>query len=206
MSELFKGRDIVLYHYSKEKYNSILSKTAQGYKGNQTGEYVYNDSVSFFLSPIPRNLPDILENQHEFWKSGQELYEYKVTLNAFPEDIKYVLTESEEKTELLYEKQDWDIIPSSKNGSKIMARYLQEIREMELEKGYMGEGLSNLVKVCKKYSGRSLVPYYMKVAELHKKYPNDGLMSKYAACVPHLKLYVGKMVINYNSVTKIKLK
>ena len=92
---------MILYHYSINKYETLKSLIAQRMpkKSQSNGdEFAYDRSLSFFLEPIPLDIAEIYFRRHEFWKSGLELYQYQVHLNALSKNIAFVLTETPKKT------------------------------------------------------------------------------------------------------------
>ncbi len=219
---------MLFYHYSEIEFSELKSLVAQNKRGrdsevernagffdklsnavlqlmdrvNPKGEFDYDRHVSLFLEPIPLDLPSIFEHRHEFWKSGLELFEYTIDLRDLPENISYRLTETPEKTRLLYEKQDW---VKAKEHPELIPKFKKEILDMENAKGYQGHGKDNLVRACSRYN-RGIKRYYQRTAQLAKEYPEDKLESKYAACVPHLMIYPGYLPIPIASVKKVALR
>ncbi len=217
-----------LYHYSVEKHDNIRShvlqeadKEIEPPNSDESGHelaymkellsfqkrhapdlYDYKRSVSFFLEPIPRNLPSILHNEHKFWKSGVSLWEYVIDSRDLPKSVPFQLVESNETTELLYRKQDWS---NAENNPALVKKYKQEIEQLKLELHLKGEGSTALEVIARKYS-KGIANYYAKAYKLHKDNPEDGIMDKYAACVPHLMVYPGVQFVPYKERNPIKLK
>ena len=193
---------MLLYHYSVEEYSHLLSLKGQKKEEDKDYSGNYSDSISFFLEPIPRNIASILKHKHKFWKSGAEIYEHVIDTNVFYPDLKYVITETPEKTHLLYNVQVWDkktITPD------LIKQYKLEISDMQEKKGYRGEGKDNFLKAAKKFN-HGIAGYYREMVKLDAKYPEDKLMDKYAACVPHAMLYVGEQKVQVATSRLIKLK
>lgn len=217
-----------LYHYSAENIDNIRSRILQEAdkeieppRSDETGHelaymkellsfqkrhapdlYDYKRSVSFFLEPIPRNLPSILHNEHKFWKSGVSLWEYVIDSRDLPKSVPFQLVESNETTELLYRKQDWS---NAENNPALVKKYKQEIEQLKLELHLKGEGSTALEVIARKYS-KGIANYYAEAYKLHKDNPEDGIMDKYAACVPHLMVYPGVQFVPYKERNPIKLK
>ena len=66
-------------------------------------------------------------------------------------------------------------------------------------------GVDNLIRVAKKYR-TGIREKYEALYQLHLKNPEDGLLDKYAACVPHVMVYVDKQVLNPQRVQRIRLR
>lgn len=191
-----------LYHYNATEFSELKSKIAQGIKGaGDHGIKGYASSISFFLEPIPRDIAVILKHEHDFWVSGRDLYEHVIDTNDLPLDVEYVLTETPDKTKLLYEEQDWT---KAKNNPELVKQYKQEIKDLEEKKGYAGKGRLKLVQTCRPFT-HGISQHYKQMYKLHHKYPEDQLMNKYAACVPHLMVYVGKRSIPVSECNLITL-
>lgn len=191
-----------LYHYSVTEFNELKSKIAQGIKGaGDHGIKGYSSSISFFLEPIPLDIAEILHHEHDFWVSGRELYQHVIDTNDLPLDVDFVLTETPDKTRLLYEEQDWS---KAEGNPELVKQYKQEIEDLEKKKGYRGNGRMKLVQVCRPFT-KGISKYYQEMYKLHCKYPEDNLIGKYAATVPHLMVYVGKNSIRVSGVKKITL-
>lgn len=188
------------YHYSKEKYDDIRSQVAQGSVKASDNPKQYGKSVSLFLEKLPLNVAEIFHNTHEFYRSGLDLWEYEVDSNDLPLNIVFTLTETPEKTALLYGSQKWyEGMPK-----ELIASNKKEIDDMEKAKGYDGVGRINLVKACKSVP-RGIEHYFQKTAKLAEKFPDDGLDKKYAASVPHLMIYPGATPIKFKSARLITL-
>ena len=94
-----------LYHYNPVEFSELKSMIAQGIKNvGDNSIKGYSSSISFFLEPIPRDIVEILKHEHDFWVSGRDLYEHVIDTNDLPLDVEYVLTETPDKTKLLYEE------------------------------------------------------------------------------------------------------
>lgn len=190
---------MLFYHYSTQRFNQLISKA------KQNNEIVdeplnYANHVSLFIEPLPIIVAHIFENTHKFYRSGLELYEHVIDSNALPIQVPFYITETPEKTELLYEKQKWEEGMSK----ALITEYKKQIDDMEKQKGYKGVGRNNLVQTAKKVP-RGIKNYFSNAYELQKKNPDDGIESKYAACVPHVMVYVGQEPIAVRSSKLITL-
>lgn len=217
-----------LYHYASEPYSVLKSRLRQGkmqiikserkpdlMKKMESGllqtldvldlipSWHYDRSISFFLEPIPLDIAKLYKGKHSFWKSGVELFEHVIDIDDLAAEPFYYLAETPKKIEFLYEKQDWDSI-TGPNDPKIK-QFLKEIQKMEKKEHYRWKGRKEMLRVCKPFRGK-LKDYIKKVVEIHEKHPEDGIMNKYAACVPHLMVYPGVMSIKVDNVSKITLK
>lgn len=200
-------QEIALYHYSVEKYDNLLTliargKEKEGFDSDVNDPFSYNKSMSFFLEPIPRDLPSLYDNKHHFWKEGVELYEYIIPLSHLKEDTPYIIVETREKTDLIRNKQDWDSI--TEDTLDIKMKYLKEINELQVKKKYKGMNISSFLK------GLRTVPLeirkdFINAYSYIKKDKDFDLLDKYAAYVPHVMFYVDKQVVKYSSVKKIVL-
>lgn len=191
-----------LYHYSTVEFtDGLKSRQAQRLGNTKWGDR-YNSHISFFLEPIPIDLPKILNNRHAFWKDGVALYEYKVDINKLPRDVAFRLVESHEKTNLIRHVQNWDGLVTPAQRSKYMA----EIEAVEAENGYVDFGINKLKRAIR-YANSDIrldfadsYRYFM----ADKPKPNE-LIEKYGPYVPHLMLYLGMTTIFPESITKITL-
>lgn len=217
-----------LYHYSSESHSVLKSRLRQGkmqiikserkpdlMKKMESGllqaldvldlipSWHYDRSISFFLEPIPLDIAKLYKGKHSFWKSGVELFEHVTTINHLAFDPFYYLAETPKKIEFLYEKQDWDSIEDA-DDPKIKT-FLKEIQKMEKREHYRWKGRKEMLRVSKPFIGKAR-GFIEQAAKLAEKYPDDGIMNKYAACVPHLMIYSGIDGIEVDNVSKITLK
>ncbi len=200
-----------LYHYNEKPLDILISLYGRGLNSedkkrlgdyvNETKDpYAYIKNLSFFLEPIPRNLPEILHNEHSFWTSGKELYQHIVDTSVFSRDVPYRLVESPEKTDLIYNKQNWTL---AEKNPELATEYKRQITELEKELLLTGRGIYDLVKVASRYKG--ITEYYKKAYKLHKKFPEDNIISKYAACVPHLMVYTAMDKVKVSKINEFIL-
>lgn len=198
---------MLLYHYNTAPLDELASQFARGLDGGLTAEeikspFAYIKNLSFFFEPIPDNLPAILHNEHHFWKRGAVLYEHVVNIDQLPEEVPYRIVETRAKTELLFKKQKWELVPDN---PKLKEIYVKELHDLEQKMGYTGIGLKKLKEVLAK------LPYditkdYQELYKCHKKHPEDKLLEKYAANVPHLMAYTAEHKIKPFEVNKRILK
>ena len=187
-----------LYHYNTQTLDELKSLYArglekEGYTAKDSNPRAYNKSISFFFEPIPLDIGKILNNEHSFWKRGQVLIEHVIDLNSLPVDVPYRITESREVIDLLYNKQNWQLVAEGEPlaAERLRKQYIKEIRDLEISKFYWGDGIDNLKKGLRniKYDIRE---DYKNMYKLHKLHPDDHFMSRYASSVPHLMAYVGE--------------
>ena len=76
---------------------------------------------------------------------------------------------------------------------------------MEVLLKYKGTDINDLIRVSKKYR-TGIRKKYQELYELHRKHPEDNLLDKYAACVPHVMIYTDKLVIKPKLTKRIVLK
>lgn len=177
--------DNIFYHYSVERYDVLKSQVLQGKIPRDNNPMQYGKNISLFFEPIPLNLPEILHNAHDFWRSGNRVWCHEILAKDIPSNIIYKVTESPEKTELLYQKQDWSKVI---NSPETKDRYLAEIRLMEEKHKYVGKGRVEFLRASERFRS-GIEGYYRAMYELHLKNPEDKLIEKYAACVPHAMIY-----------------
>lgn len=201
-----------LYHYSQEEYTSLISIYGRGVSEDDKkrlgewatkveGPFAYTKSISFFMEPIPVDLPSILHNEHTFWVSGKTLCEHVVDVSALPADVPYRLVEASEKTDLIYRKQNWKI---AEKNPELEALYKKQIKELEESLKLEGYGISGLKKLASRYM--NIRKSYEELYKLHKKFPEDNLLSKYAALVPHLMVYTADHPVKVNRSYEVTLK
>lgn len=190
-----------LYHYAVTPFDHLMSRVAQGVGVWKPGPWHYDKSISLFMEPIPRNLASILKHKHSFWRQGAMIIEHVIDSSEIPVDIFYHLVETPERTTLLYEKQNWSRVATDPS---LKDKYLDEIDNMEISKGYKDRGRNNMIVAAKRYN-TDIERYYRKMLELDKMNPEDGLLKKYAACVPHLMIYPDKAAIKVDSREIIRL-
>lgn len=218
---------MLFYHYSEHEFPELKSLLAQGRQDNSSqverdsgffdkvkinfdqvlrrlgmrDEYSYDRHVSLFLEPIPLDLAKIFKGQHKYWRSGLELFEYTIHLDDLPKDIRFIMEETPDKTRLLYEVQDWG---SAKTNPSLVLKFKAEVIELQQENGYIGYGVNALVKVCRHFN-KGIRHYYQLSENLAKRFPEDGIQAKYAACVPHLMVYPGYRSIKISETKKVVL-
>ena len=187
------------YHYNTEEFDALLSIAIRGKGDIGNNPRAYNRNISLFLEPLPLNVAEIFNNTHEFYRSGLTLIEHVVDSSAIPLDVLYTLTETPEKVALLYGSQQWyEGMPT-----ELIDANKKEIEDMEIDKGYIGQGRMNIIKACRSVP-KGIEKYFRKSAKLHEKFPDDKINEKYAANVPHLIIYP-KDKINVQSTKPITL-
>lgn len=189
------------YHYSKEQHTELKSLSAQQGAAPKT-IISYSNSISLFMEPLPLNVADIFRNEHNLYRSGLELYEHVIDSNNLPLNIDWHIVESPEKVELLYKKQDWENATE-----EMMKAYKDEISAMEINEGYIGSGRLALVKKLRSrfFSGKTMEDYFKEAEYLHCNHPEDKIIDRYAACVPHVMIYPAMKTIKVQSSKLIEL-
>lgn len=175
----------LFYHYSKEQYDVLKSHVLQGKVKRDNNPTQYGKNISLFFEPIPLHLPEILHNSHEFWKSGNSVWCHEIDSRDLPINILYKITESPEKVNLLYNKQDWT---KAEGNEELTNQYISEIHQMEEKLKYIGKGRGEFLRISERFRS-GIEGYYKAMYELHLKNPDDKLIEKYAACVPHAMIY-----------------
>lgn len=194
-----------LYHYSKEKYNKILTKRRQKVlskdeiKDDEEGAKfrddvgLYCDHISLFFDPIPLDIiADLFNNEHPFWYKGNELYQYKVNTKYFETNITYKVLESPESVSFL-DKTGWEEDDDWKY------KWFRERNQLMDKLGQRGHSRADLEKQCQRFFGTTR-DYYKKAVNRSDFEENKTL---YAASVPHIAVYPISGIINPESVTKV---
>ena len=198
-----------LYHYSKDFYDSLLTRRAQG---KLTKEEIKNseervnthfsfapyiDSMSFFFNPIPSKLLAELYRgvDHHTWFEGNKLYEYIIDTEDLYPDIAFSVEESPYKVKFI-DSLDWP-----DDDPKMLLWYLKEKAKQRQALGEIGHSRAKLEKQIKLYDG-DLGKYYRKA-----KARDDwqyGLKT-YAGNVPHVMLYPVNGKITYTEVNELTI-
>lgn len=176
---------MLLYHYNTNLFKDIRSLALQEGRNNIEPSRIYNHSVSFLFEPIPLDIASILKGRGKEWRKGMRLVEYEVDVNALEANILFHITESPEKTKLLYETQDWS---KAKGHPEIVKQYLREVTELEKDLGYYGQGKNNLIKGINRIP-KGIRRYYTEAVKLCDRENETAVYDKYAALVPHVMVY-----------------
>ncbi len=197
-----------LYHYNSKKLKTVKSRAAldldkpeAATEGVEGDPFNYIKSTSWFMEPIPRDLPSILHGEHEYWKPGIVLYEHIIDINDLPDDVYYHLVESHARTELM-NKQPWDRV-SGDRGS-LRSKLIRELDDLELKLGLKGQGRDNLKEIIRT-TPRDIRKDYKALYDTWVKEQDPGLMRRYASGVPHLMLYVDMTPIPVRKVNRVIL-
>jgi hypothetical protein len=178
-----------IYHYSETLYHTLLTRRRQGFKETNNIPEIngrsYLDHISFFIEPIPLDiLPSLHHNKHPFYQNNKSIYEYVISTEELSGCF-YHLTESPEKTKLLYDKTITD------------EQYYEKIERVNEKLNYTGTDIVKLEKLIEKFTGTTRA-YFINVPKL----PNyEELKTKYAPTVPHLMIYPKNGEIKYNNVS-----
>ncbi len=190
------NRCFKLYHYSTDEYDYIKTLNQQN-RVTKDSVRDYGNSASFLFERIPLDIGDIFAGDNPFWVSTTRLYEHEILLSDIETDINYHITESPQKTDLLYNKQDWTKVTKD-NG--LVKTYLQQVNELELKLGYIGAGRNKLLQIITKNNLQfGLRDNYINAVAMVRKYNEKENLEKYAALVPHVMLYPHKPIKVNNS-------
>ena len=186
---------MLLYHYSKERFNELRTKENRGESTPNTFKNngvigSYDQHISFFLDPIPTSIMGkIYGKEHHTWYPGNELYQYEIESKDIG-DFTYSIVETPEKLELYYD--------DSVSEKQYQERYSKIVSDLKL----IGHNNKDLEIACKRYIGKT-----RSCIEKVKDLPNwNDLKNKYAAGVTHLMLYPTDGVIKYLNYDKVKIK
>lgn len=202
---------IILYHYSDKMRDPLKTREAQGFVMSpdilkvEANKYrymtypdLYDRQISFFIDPIPRDLPDKFDGRHHFWKSGKTLYEHEIVVspaNKALENIRFMLAEAPWRKKLMDQ--------TNFNNEREVQEYYLKCAAMRAHLGEQGEGISSLSKVIEKYKG-TCNQHFGQYRD--DPYYETTILPKYAAMVPHLMLYPKDGIIPVHQIRKIKLK
>lgn len=178
-----------LYHYSKERYPVLKTKSLVN--GEKKGELIsYNNHISFFFEPVPLDIVgEIFGHTHHTWAPGNKLFEHVVDSKSLKKFF-YRLVESPEKTELLYDDSVDD------------KEYYRKMALINEEFNYEGRSVDELEKACSHLKGTTKT--YFKL--LPKRRNFDEIKNKYAATVPHLMIYLEDRQITPFSIKEVFVK
>lgn len=196
-----------LYHYSLERFPSILTRRLQGMSESELKEaevkaskmglpLPYVDHVSFFLEPIPKDtIAAIFKFEHPFWKVGQQLYEHVIDTKDIDEKSFYRIVETPE-IDKYTDQFDWSVKDLS-----VRSKYFQAMNKEMIRLGWSGYGISKMVQKCSVFIGKTEGFY------IQARMREDEEMSRqlYAGNVPHLMIYPKGGEIKVESVKEIKL-
>ena len=175
-----------------------------------TGYTMSDDrSIAFFLQPIPLDIAKLFENKHKLWKSGLELYEYKVRLGEGMLDLKldtdikegnfpYRIVGTKDVRDKFFEMikkedVDYDKLP-------------QRMIEAEKKGGHYGTFGMKIAQAVKNANRGLSISIKESVKLLKEAKMEDFLYSEQFPLIPHLLLYAGPIRIRYVEKKKIKLK
>lgn len=194
---------IKLYHYSKEKYDTLKTKKAQGLtergsisKANKLktsilGFGTYNSHISLFLEKAPLDILGTIykDANHEVWFTGSKLYEYEVHLDDIGK-FGYDLVETPLEIEMFYDDSYDDMS---------MEDYVKMLYELKFKRGLCGTDRSTFIKKVNELKG-TIVEQYTKLPSR----PNwEDIKHLYAPTVPHVMMYPEGGIIEYHSVKSV---
>lgn len=183
---------MLLYHYSKQPRRDIRSLKLQGRSRinlDVTPERVYpgvyEDSISFFLDPVPLKRMARLYPNHPVWGEGQVLYEHLIDIEKLPREIAFRFVE----TPLL--TQTWDLLseaeyPSALTEDEIRERKIIELLRTQEAHGEIGHTLDLLIDTVPKYQWA----FIKGLDTVCERVLTEDRMSRYASGLVHLMVYV----------------
>lgn len=191
-------------------YGSFIKK----YMGADHSE---DRGVNFFLSEIPLNIAQLYDDKHNFWKSGLELFEYRIEVKDSIFDLEVLKNKAygggypfrvcgtKEVIDLIYNKQEWNW--EGEMDAKLIKKYEKEIIALEKRLGYFAYwGFKDVTSAIKKAKR----PIEECVKESKKLMLANGqekdFYSQTLANIPHMILYSGYAPIAVTEKKKIKLK
>lgn len=172
-----------LYHYNTKSYDALKTLERQGIDSgiksntipalNPSSLGTYSQHISFFLVPIDTDkIGKIYGKDHKVWYPGNVLNEHCVYLDKL-KNFKYEFVETPEKTKLYYDD------------SIGIAQYHKLLKEINLEKRYIGDNLEDFKKAY-----YSLLPTIELAYSRVNSLPNwNDIRGKYAATIPHVMIY-----------------
>ena len=189
---------MIIYHYSKELFTEIKSLKSQNeaicketkqYDKNMFG-LKYCESISFFIDQLDlKEMPKLFNDDHPFYYTGNEVYEYQVDVGQF-KDMKfiYLLSEFPEKMEMFFDNTITD------------DEYSELEKKILHEKKYYSDNYNDFEKTIREFKGKQL--YYFKRMLEHKK--GRAFRKMFAPFIPHLITFPSTGVIQYKTVNKVK--
>lgn len=173
--------------------------------------------VNFFLSEIPLDIANIYDNKHSFWKSGLELFEYRIEVKdsifdidvlknkAYAGGFPFRVCGTKEAVDLVYNKQEWDW--TGEMDAKLIKKYEKEIIALEKRLGYFAYWGFKDVSAAIKKANRPIVECINESKKLMlSKGQEKDFYSQPLVNIPHMILYSGYAPIVYTEKKKIKLK
>lgn len=181
-----------LYHYATEQFDILQTKARQS-GVMEKDAFAYNNSISFFFEPIPLSVPKLLNHEHKFWKRGTRVYQHVIDLDTLPFDLAWFIAETPDVTEKIY-SMNWDDEKQIANNRKV----IEDIRNGT----WRGKGLREFETKSKPFVS-GIKEAFQNLYQLHVDNPDDDLLKKYAACVPHAMLYLGQVEVPVKEVSLI---
>lgn len=206
-----------LFHYSAVHFDEIRclalqpgqdrkqikQQVAESMKDNRAIPYPY--STSFFFEQIPLDIAKHFPKDHKVWRSGQDLYEYRV--NVTPELAKYWLYEVVESDASLEFLKNHGYPETDEQ----YAAFFMQRNQLKRDLGELGVGYAGLEAQFRKHVGR-LADDFKNIIHRNGMLWDENKY-KYAACVPHVMIQargkdpsVDVIPIVPASITRIRLK
>lgn len=198
---------MLLYHYSTQLYPFLLTKhqssklsSKEIEEGLEEAKIIclpgpYYDHISFFFDKVPlKIIGNLFKGKNDFWKNGNEIYEYIIDTASLSNNIKYFITETPSQIKKL-DETDWI------DSDEFFQQYMKEKKRMAEANNEIGESRSELEKQIKKYKGKTEA-YYIQAS---KRDDFDENITKYAAYVPHVMLYPEHGKVTYITYSLVKV-
>lgn len=192
-----------LYHYSRVRYETLLSRelqqppltAAEREKAIASAKETlepdpYFKHISFFTEPAPVDiLGTIYGSGHPVWFPGSKLFEYKIDIDQF-KNFTFRLVESLICRKFLDEPK-YMRMPDDV--------WYKKRREEQLKAGEIGNTLPALRAVIDANKGQTLACYL----NVQSRSDFEKSRTKYAANVPHLMVYFERGEIFVDSVRRV---
>lgn len=182
-----------VYHYSRNKYTSILSLEHQIYLGIRSSS-LQNDMFeysSFLFERIPLDIVRNAYPEDHFIYGRGDIFEHTVTISDIDDSIKYVIVESEELVHLRNKAKDVDD-----------ATYFKEKERLIKQYGLYGNSVMELAIHKKKYAPIQRKAF---MALTKSRKFKDEYINYYAPTIPHAMIKVQDGKIKVSKVSRLTI-
>lgn len=211
--ESYSKQDIIpstgmnLYHYSAELWVDLRTRKAQGLAkadevqqstmlAQQLGDLgSYLEHISLFIEPLPLDkLPKLFGGSHPFYRSGQTVYQYTITVRVADPNMPWSLVESPAVGKYT-DQWDWSNVDKETRRG-----YIRKMNDYMHRHKYHGLTIRDMLT--------RITPFMDKTEEFFiqarkSKWANDT-KEQYAAEVPHLMVYPVDGILKPTHVEKLK--
>ena len=186
-----------LYHYSKERYDALKTREAQGIIDNtrSTLRPDYNQTMSLFLEPVPLDIMGTIfkKGYNDFWYTGNRIWEYEVLIKNMPE-FTYEIVESPIKNDMWNNPETKDM--ADKEWDELLYK-------RQLAAGEFGNNKKEFIKAAIPYVG-ILREEYIKLTTVHKgTFMVHQNYTKYAPCCVHVMVKPKGGIVHYDSAKQV---